>query len=154
MRDGCVTGEYSAIFPVMKFVRRSRFPALVLQMALGFALFLPELGHDAAHERSGRHAEAQHSHDHGHDHVSATDLGHSHPRVTSGEAADAHPHSVLQLSRPIKPPTAFVVVTLAAIELIPVVTEPSLHPPAAYDPLPLAGRSHAPPPPSRAPPIL
>ncbi len=138
----------------MKVARRSRLPALVLQMALGFALFLPELGHDAAHERSEGHAEAQHSHDHGHDHVLAPDLGHSHPRVTSGEAADAHPHFVLQLSPPTKAPTAFVVVTLAAIELIPVVTEPSLHPSAAYDPLPLAGRSHAPRPPSRAPPIV
>jgi hypothetical protein len=139
----------------MRHLRRSRLPALILGLVLGFAVLLPEIGHSLAH----RHAAA---HDAGHTtlavddhHDDAAAVAHAHGDVTSADthAAGVHSHFDLRATPPTKASIAFALAAQTVVELAFDVAEPQRPSLIAQEHLVLAGRCHGPPPPSRAPPL-
>lgn len=140
----------------MRRLRRSRLPALILGLVLGFAVLLPEIGHTLAHRHAAEHA-VPHAvvavDDHHHD--AAAGAAHPHGYVASEDthADGVHAHFDLRLASPTKASLAFMLAARTVVELVLDLTETGRPSPVAQDHLILAGRNHGPPPPSRAPPL-
>jgi len=143
------------VLTIMQRFRRSRFPALVLGLAFGFGILLPEIGHSVAHRTAAGHTASHETHDaadHPHDHTVREAPDHQIVMAFSA-AAESHSHFDLRPTAPGK----------SSLSLLPagvVATDLTLHAPERRSPIPvhpdavpLGDRRHAPPPPSRAPPL-
>ena len=135
------------MFRLMQRLRISGLPAILLTLLMAFGVLLPEADHSFAHRQSGVHPE--------HDLVSPAraDPG-AGVAVSSGHAADEHPHFELAATLPGKPLLAYAVAAQIVLRLL-LDPDTGLRVPAgtAYTLAPLQS-NHGPPPPTRAPPLV
>lgn len=135
------------IFSLMRHLRMSGLPAILLSLLTGFAFFLPEVGHSLAHRRSGLHASHEAvGHVEGHQLEGAA--------VSGSEAEDTHPHFDLVASPPGRPLLAFAIAAPTILWSFP-------EPYGGIRVASLVARTlapvqnyHGPPPATRAPPLV
>lgn len=140
----------------MHHLRRSRLPALILGLVLGFAVLLPEIGHSMAHRTAALHVAPHATHDvNDHHHGAAADAAHGHRDTMAAgpHTARVHPHFDLRPAAPGKASPSLLLAAHTVVELILDSADPRSPIPVPPDRPVLSGRNHGPPPPSRAPPL-
>jgi hypothetical protein len=135
------------IFGLMRHLRTSGLPAILLALLMAVGVLLPEVSHSFAHGQGGGHAE--------HELLSQVQAGSGvAATVSRGHAADDHPHFELAATLPGKPLLAYAVAAQTVFRLVldgnaglqvPAATARTLAPPQS---------NHGPPPPTRAPPLV
>lgn len=141
----------------MRRIRGSRFPALILGLALVWAVFLPEIGHSLEHRQAAAflaHTSAP-AEDHHHHHGAAAAVEHTDADFAWAEehGVGQHPHLDLRPTIRTKVSLAALLAAKTAVELVFDVAEPRPTRVIIEDRLAPVVRRQGPPPPTRAPPI-
>lgn len=132
---------------LMRPLRMSGLPAILLTLVMGFGILLPEAGHSLAHRQGGVHGSQETV-----DHIEADHAVRA--VVSAGHAADSHPHPDLVATLPGRPLLAY---ALAAQTIRWLLGDPAPArrvAPAIVRALAPIQSGHGPPPPTRAPPHI